>query len=237
MNRWPAAVLFDFDGVIVNSEPLHFLAFHEVLAQEKIELTEGEYYAELIGFDDRGAFQHIFKKHDRELDPRTFLRVMTMKSKAMMDQIHRRTYKALPGVEEFVRGLWRSVPLAICSGALREEIEVMLEGVSLRDCFSVIISAEDVTVGKPDPQGYLMALEQLGAKAGRILKPKDALIVEDAPKVIQRAKQVGFSTLAVATSYPIEKLSDADHVVKSLEPAVVAKAVPQLKLGPNGLLR
>ena len=57
---WPGAVLFDFDGVIVNSEPLHFLAFHEVLAHEKIELTESEYYREMIGFDDKGAFRHIF---------------------------------------------------------------------------------------------------------------------------------------------------------------------------------
>src|SRR2546421_10077334 len=74
-NRWPRAVLFDFDGVIVNSEPLHFLAFHEILAAEKIELSEREYYQDMIGFDDRGAFQHIFAARGRELDPRTLLRV------------------------------------------------------------------------------------------------------------------------------------------------------------------
>src|SRR4051812_36432321 len=132
MSRWPHAVLFDFDGVLVNSEPLHYLAFHEVLSAEKIELSEPEYYQEMIGFDDAGAFRHIFAARSRELDPKTFLRVMTRKSEAMMELIRRRKFEALPGVEEFVRSLWRHCPLGICSGALREEIEAMLEGVALR---------------------------------------------------------------------------------------------------------
>src|ERR1700730_1073397 len=185
MSSWPGAVLFDFDGVIVNSEPLHFHAFNEVLHAEGIELTEEEYYTELIGFDDKGAFKHVFEKHKKTLDPKTFLRVMTRKSEAMMELIQNRQYHALPGVEEFVRGLWRHYPLAICSGALREEIEAMLEGISLRDCFPIIVAAEDVTVGKPDPQGYLLTLKLLGEKAGRALRPEESLIVEDAPTVIR----------------------------------------------------
>jgi beta-phosphoglucomutase len=229
MSRWPHAVLFDFDGVIVNSEPLHFLAFHEILAAEKIELIESEYYQELIGFDDRGAFEHVFHRHGRELDPKTFLRVMTRKSEVMMDLIRRRKLEALPGAEEFIRSLWRHCPLAICSGALREEIEVMLEGVSLRDCFGVIIAAEDVDVGKPDPRGYVMAMKQLAERHDTELKPKDCLIVEDAPKVIQRVKQTGFVTLGVASSTSLEKLDDADYAVRSLETDEVKKAVPALK--------
>ena len=94
---WPRAVLFDFDGVIVNSEPLHFYAFHEVLKAEHVEITEDEYYRELIGFDDRGAFKHIFEKRGKPLDPKTFLRVMTAKSERMMDLIQARRYHALPG--------------------------------------------------------------------------------------------------------------------------------------------
>jgi HAD superfamily hydrolase (TIGR01509 family) len=226
---WPHAVLFDFDGVIVNSEPLHFLAFHEVLAAEKIELTEAEYYQEMIGFDDRGAFKHLFALRGRPLDPKTFLRVMTRKSEVMMDLIRRRKLEALPGAEEFVRGLWRHCPLGICSGALREEIEAMLEGVALRDCFTTIVAAEDVEVGKPDPSGYLLAAKLMSDKAKRPLKPADCLIVEDAPTVIRRVKEKGFPTLAVATSYPVEKLSDADYAVKSLRPADVTAAVPALR--------
>ena len=230
MSPWPGAVLFDFDGVIVNSEPLHFWAFHEVLRSEGIDLSEEEYYRELIGFDDKGAFKHIFEKHGRPLDPKTFLRVMTLKSEKMMELIEARKYHALPGVEEFVRALWWHYPLAICSGALREEIEAMLEGIALRDCFKVIVAAEDVTVGKPDPSGYLMCAQRLGQKVKKDLKPADCLIVEDAPTVIKSVRGVGFPVLAVATSYPPEKLAHANYVVKDLKPATVGAAIPELKL-------
>jgi len=232
MSSWPGAVLFDFDGVIVNSEPLHFWAFHEVLKGEGIEITESEYYNELIGFDDKGAFKHVFEKRGKALDPKTFLRIMTVKSEKMMDLIRARKYSALPGVEEFVRGLWWHYPLAICSGALREEIEAMLEGIGLRDCFKVIVAAEDVPVGKPDPSGYLMCAEQLGKKVKKILRPEDCLIIEDAPSVIKTTREKGFPVLAVATSYPPEKLAEASHVVKDLKPATVSAVLPGLKMSP-----
>jgi HAD superfamily hydrolase (TIGR01509 family) len=230
MSHWPAAVLFDFDGVIVNSEPLHFRAFREVLSQEQIDLSEQEYYADLIGFDDRGAFRHVFQKHDKTLEPKTLLRVMTRKSEVMMEQIHKEHYHALPGVEEFVRGLWRNYPLAICSGALREEIEVMLEGLTLRDCFKAIVAAEDVTQGKPDPQGYMLAVQQLSEQISKPIRPQDCLIVEDAPMVIHSVKAVGFKTIGVATSYFPDKLKEADWVVKTLNPDEVLARIPELRL-------
>jgi beta-phosphoglucomutase len=230
MPSWPHAVLFDFDGVLCNSEPLHFFAFQEVLAAEKLQLTEADYYNEMIGFDDRGAFKHLFSLRGRELDPKTFLRVMTRKNEVMMDLIRRRRFQPLDGVEEFVRGLWRHCPLGICTGALREEVEAMLEGLSLRDCFQVIVAAEDVEVGKPDPRGYVLAAKLLAEKhAKRSLKPQDCLIVEDAPTVVRAVKAIGFPTLAVANSYPVEKLADADYVVKNLTPEEVRKNVPPLK--------
>jgi HAD superfamily hydrolase (TIGR01509 family) len=223
-------VLCDFDGVIVNSEPLHFQAFADVAAEEKIELSEHEYYTELIGFDDKGAWKHLFAARQRRLDPKTFLRVMTRKSEVMRNLIERRQYRALPGAEEFVRGLWRNYPLAICSGALREEIETMLEGVSLRDCFGVIVAAEDVTVGKPDPSGYLLSARLVGEKIKREIEPEDCLIVEDAPKVIASVRQAGFKVLGVTSTHSVEKLSDADAnwVVESLQPEEVSRQIPEL---------
>ena len=224
------AVFFDFDGVIVNSEPLHYLAFHEVLKHENIELSEQEYYREMIGFDDKGAFKHIYQMRGIELEPKVLLRLLTHKSEAMMEMIQARRYGALPGAAEFVRSRWRDYPLGICSGALREEIEVMLEGVALRDCFRAIVSAEDVTVGKPDPQGYLLLMKQVSEKLGKELKPAECLIVEDAPTVIHRVKKAGFATLGVASTYPVEKLAEATWAVPSLEPKEVKKKVPGLKM-------
>lgn len=230
MADWPLAVLLDFDGVIVNSEPLHFYAFHQILGAEKIELSEEEYYRELIGFDDRGALRHVFARRNMPLEPKDLLRLMAHKGRVMMELIEKRKYHCLPGVEEFVRGLWRHYPLAICSGALREEIEAMLEGVSLRDCFSVIVAAEDVSAGKPDPQGYFLCAKLLSEKWKLPLAPADCLVVEDAPSVISAVKAVGFPTLAVATSHALDQLAQADWRVKTLEPAGVKRLIPSLKL-------
>jgi beta-phosphoglucomutase-like phosphatase (HAD superfamily) len=119
--------------------------------------------------------------------------------------------------------------LGICSGALREEIEAMLEGVSLRDCFGVIVAAEDVTVGKPDPSGYLKTMHMLAQRSGTALKPADCLVIEDAPSVCRSVRKVGFPVLAVASSYPIEQLTDADWAVRTLDTAAVHAKIPQLK--------
>jgi len=230
MPNWPQAVIFDFDGVIVNSEPLHFYAFQKVLQHEKIDLSEEEYYRELLGFDDRGAIKFVYAKRKLTLEPKTLLRLITRKSEVVMELIEDHPPQALPGVEEFVRGLWRHYPLAICSGALREEIEAMLEGVRLRDCFSFITAAEDVTVGKPDPSGYLQTMKLLGDKMKKPLKPAHCLIVEDAPSVMKTVTAVGFPVLGVATAHPLEKLVDATWRVKTLAITDVQKQIPHLKL-------
>jgi beta-phosphoglucomutase len=231
MTDWPLAILFDFDGVIVNSEPLHLFAFQKVLEAEHISLSDEEYYRELIGFDDRGAFRHLYEKRQINIEPKDLSRLMTRKSEMVMELIEDKKYHALPGVEEFVRGLWRHYPLAICSGALREEIEAMLEGIALRDCFATIVAAEDVAVGKPDPRGYVMCMRQVSQITGVALKPENCLVVEDAPSVIRTVKAAGFSTLGVATSHDIEKLAEANWRVKTLNSAEVSKKIPNLKIG------
>jgi beta-phosphoglucomutase len=231
MSDWPGAVLFDFDGVIVNSEPLHFLALHQTMQEQGIDdLTEDEYYTELLGLNDRDAVRTLLARRNRPSEPRTLLALVARKSRAMMELIEQRKVHALPGVEALVRGLWRNYPLAICSGALREEIDAMLIGVALRDCFDVIIAAEDVINGKPDPEGYLLAMAQLAERHHRKLRPADCLIIEDAPTVIGPMRRAGFKVLGLASSYPPERLADADYVVRSLRPQEVLEKVPGLKI-------
>ena len=106
----------------------------------------------------------------------------------------------------------------------------MLEGVSLRDCFKVIIAAEDVTLGKPNPQGYRLAAQKISEKIGRELKPAECLVVEDAPTVIRSVTRAGFPTLAVATTYSLDRLADATYTVQTLNPAEVKKKIPSLKM-------
>lgn len=227
MDRWPAAVIFDFDGVLVNSEPLHFYAFHQVLQKEKIEVTEAEYYQELLGMNDRDSFKLIFQKRSQPLEPGVLLRLLAHKNEAMMDLIYRRQIRPLPGVEQFVRSLWRRCPLAICSGARTEEIDATLTGLALRDCFTVVVGADDFPSGKPDPRIYHHTLRLLQARSPHALTPQTCLVVEDSPAVIQRLKPEGFPVLAVTNSRPADTLAAADWVVHDLEPATVSAFVPQ----------
>jgi beta-phosphoglucomutase len=230
MSTWPAAVLFDFDGVIVNSEPVHFQAFAKLLSEEKIPLAEPEYYAELIGFDDRGAIRHMLAKHNRPFDDAVVESFKARKFRLMKDLLSRGDVPALPGVKSFVTALAKNYPLAICSGAVKPEIEMMLGGIGLREYFKVIVAADDVAIGKPDPMGYLLTTRLIGQTIGRKLTPKDVLIIEDAPIVVESVRREGFPVLAVTTSYPAEALSAANWVVNSLEPKDVAQRIPDLNL-------
>jgi beta-phosphoglucomutase len=227
---WPLAILFDFDGVIVNSEPLHCRAFQQVLSEQGISLSDEDYYREMIGFDDRGGFHYLFTKHSRPIDAGALARLIDRKAGLLVDFIARGEYEAMPGAVPLVKALAEHYPLAICSGALRQEIESMLAGVGLRECFRTIVAAEDVAVGKPDPQGYKMTAGQIGQLSQQQVRPADCLVIEDAPSVIRSVKSAGFRTLGVATSYPLEQLSEADWAVPSLEPAVVRRVLPQLRL-------
>ncbi len=228
MKPWPAAILFDFDGVIVDSEPLHLRGFQQVLAGEGIALSEEQYFADLIGFDDRGAFAQVFRLHGRRLEPAAAHRLEAAKADAVQGMIDRGDFAPLPGVDALIRGLAAHYPLAICSGALRAEIERMLDGIGLRAFFPVIVAAEDVDVGKPDPSGYLLAARQLSAHAGAPLSPADCLVVEDAPTVIRSVRAAGFRAVGVATSYPLSALSEANYALPNLTPDVVRAAIPQL---------
>lgn len=222
------AILFDFDGVLVNSEMIHFRAFQRVGKDAGIEITEDQYFNEAIGFDDRGAWKQIARAHNITLTPATLLQLMAYKSQVMRELLEAKSYSAITGVPALVRSLWRNYPLAIVSGALREEIEVMLEGIGLRDCFRVIIAAEDVSQGKPDPEGYLNACEELSRLVGKAIKPANALIFEDAPRVIEQARLAGFQTVGVPTAYGHDELK-ADYATRSMQIEDVKKAVPGLK--------
>ena len=232
MSTWPAAVLFDFDGVIVNSEPVHFHAFQKLLRDEGISLGEQEYYAELIGFDDRGAIRHMLAKHGRTFDDPIVESLKARKFKLMQELLSTGAVPALPGAQALVRALAERYPLAICSGAVKPEIEIMLAGVGLRDCFQIIVAADDVPIGKPDPMGYLLTTKLIGEVIGRTLLPRDVMIVEDAPIVVESVRREGFPVLAVTTTYPADALvnANANWVVDSLEPAEVSKRIPELKL-------
>ena len=154
------ALIFDFDGVIANTEPLHYAGLHQTLKEIGIELTEAEYYADYLGYDDRGCILAALAANHRPADAAVVGRLMKRKAEAYLESV-RHHQVIFPGVPKFVHEAAHAYPLAIASGALRHEIEYILDTAGLRPAFLHITSAEDVTRGKPDPQPFLLALKAL----------------------------------------------------------------------------
>jgi HAD superfamily hydrolase (TIGR01509 family) len=210
------AIIFDFDGVIADTEPLHFAGFRQTLADIGINLTQSDYYANYLGYDDRGCFITALAAHQRPADPSTLAQLMQRKSQAYLESVNNHLV-IFPGVREFVRDAAATYPLAIASGALRHEIEVILEQAGLRKEFLHIISAEDVTRGKPDPQPFLQALDTLNRQClDQPITAGSCLVIEDSIPGIRSARTAGMKVLAVANTHTIQDLYEAHAVAQSL---------------------
>ena len=129
---------------------------------------------------------------------------MAAKNARVLEQVRSGPVTALPGAAELIQSLHAKCPVAICSGALRNEIEAMLDAIGWREAFEVIVAGGEVAVGKPDPMGYVETLRRLNALHGAAWTPADCLVVEDAPKVAVNAERVGFAVLGVTTSHARE---------------------------------
>lgn len=212
------AVIFDFNGVIVDDEPLHLELFRRVLGEEGISLSDEDYHAKYLGYDDRGCFTAALADAGRaELanDAAVIAELIERKAGYYRQTIEER-FLLFPGAVELVQTLAAKFPLAIASGALREEIEIVLRRGGIRECFQHIIASEDVSACKPDPEGYVMALAALNASRNEPLSPRECLVIEDSIAGIEAAKQAGMWCLAVTNSYPAEKLTHADWIVATL---------------------
>ncbi|SHE68424.1 haloacid dehalogenase superfamily, subfamily IA, variant 3 with third motif having DD or ED [Desulfacinum infernum DSM 9756] len=214
------AVIFDFDGVVVDSEPLHYKAFMETLAPFHLQHDYDVYVERYIGFDDRDAFRAIFEDAGRPLPADLFERLIYEKQGAFK-RIVSKELRPFPGVHRLVQELVREeVPLAIASGSAREEILLMLDVLGLKQSFPVIVTADDVARSKPDPESYILAVRLLRDRGylPNIASgpPEGCLVIEDTPTGIEAAKAAGLFVVAVAHSFPVEALGPADRAVPAL---------------------
>jgi beta-phosphoglucomutase len=210
------AVIFDFNGIIVDDEPIHFRLFQKVLGEEGIVLTEEAYYARYLGFDDRGAFTTAFRESQRLLDEAKLDELIARKAVYYQNAI-RSQVAIFPGVVNLVAALADNVPLAVASGALRHEIKTILATAGLLDRFRAIVSAEDVERGKPEPDIFLKALAALNDESEEPLQPANCVVIEDSKEGVRGARRAGMKCLAVTNSHPPELLGEANVIVKSLE--------------------
>jgi len=221
------AIIFDFDGVVADNEPIHCAMFQRVLGELGIFLSEEEYYAEYLGYDDKGCFAAALSAKGRPAPQTLIDELVARKAAVYLDYI--RTHLVIfPGVHDFVREAAKQYRLAIASGALRHEIEFILEQAGIRKEFEHITSAEDVSRGKPNPDPFLHALASLNRKArsAPLLDAGDCLVVEDSIPGVQAAHRAGMKVLAVTNTHPAEDLREADAVrtsLKEVDPSKLAR--------------
>ncbi len=223
-------IIFDFDGVIANSEPAHLAMFQRALGEIGIFLPRDEYIARYLGCDDRACFQAILADRGRAAGPDEIESLVRHKARALSESI-RQGVVIYPGVRELVRDAATRCRLAVASGARRQEIESVLEHGDLLKDFEHITSAEDVRRGKPDPETPLHALHSLNCLSPPGTEPleaADCLVIEDSLAGIQAAQAAGMKVLAVATTHRLVELDHADWAVHSLRGLTVSALASRL---------
>lgn len=206
-------VVFDFDGVLADSEPLHYRALRETLRFAGITLGEREYYATYVAYDDRTSIRLALEQHGQPYDA---ARVdAAARRKAVIFDELLKTIPFFPGAPALVASLARDLPVAIASGARREEIEKILENGGLRGHFRAIVGADDCDRTKPDPEPYQRAVALLAGDTPG-LEPGECVAFEDTVAGIASARAAGLKVVGVASTYPAEKLGAAHHVVPAI---------------------
>jgi beta-phosphoglucomutase len=210
------AIIFDFDGVIVNSEHLIFKLTQQMAGQEGWIVSEDEYFRDYLALDDRGIIEHLYQSHGRLVNAQRRDELIEWKFRAYQEII-RNGLPPMPGAVEFVKKAAADFPLAIASGSLRVEIEHLLSKLGLRESFPVLATADDCARSKPDPEVYLRALERLGqlpSLRSQPLRAAECLAIEDAPLGVVAAQKAGMKCLALAHSRPLEDLRHAEWVFR-----------------------
>jgi beta-phosphoglucomutase len=207
-------LVLDFDGVVVDSEPVHLRASQAVLAGRGIELPADDYYGRYVGLDDATMFARIGEDCGCPLEP-WLDEILREKSDRVASWTSQGT-AFFPGVPEHIRELARTAPIAIASGAVRPEIERALDEARLTDVVRVIVAAGDTPRGKPYADPYRRAVALLGQQKGCLLDPARVVAVEDTLRGLQSAATAGLRTIAVTTTFPAGVMHRADLVVRSL---------------------
>jgi HAD superfamily hydrolase (TIGR01509 family) len=209
------AIVFDFDGVIANSEPLHFVAFRDILAEEGLTLSERDYYASYLGYDDVQAFRAIAGHSGRSWGARAIGELVSRKARrlALLEQDRSILF---PGAADAIRRAAAAMPVAIASGARRDEILRVLAREDLGRCFTAVVAAEDTPASKPAPDPYLRALSLLGPALGGDPDARECVAIEDSRWGLESARLAGLKTVGVTHTYPASELTSADLVIPSM---------------------
>lgn len=214
------AILFDFNGVIINDESIHEALINELLLAENLRPKKGEFWQICLGRSDRACIAELFALRGRFLTEEALSALIARKAIAYQERLA--NLNKLPifiGVEDLIYKLrGAQLKLAVVSGALRSEVELVLNRANMAQYFSAIVAGDDITTSKPEPEGYLLAVERLNQHYPDLnLTPRDCLAIEDTPAGIQAAQRAGIQVVGIANTYPFHMLQrQADWTVDDL---------------------
>lgn len=206
-------MIFDFNGVLVDDEPLHFKAFQKVLEKNGLKLSWKEYYESYLAYDDKDFFLNYFQNQNQSLEPKTIASLIQSKSQEYFSMVGEKP-PVIHSSINFLKQLPPEIFLAIASGAAQKEIDFILKQIGILKRFSTIIAAEDVINGKPHPEGFQKALSGL-QNYQPDLKPSEVVGIEDSYRGIPSVKAAGMKCIAIATTYSADRLCEADLIIDS----------------------
>jgi beta-phosphoglucomutase-like phosphatase (HAD superfamily) len=199
------ATLFDFNGVLVDDEHVHLEAFRDVLRPLGVTVSERDYVERYLGYDDVGAFRAILADAGLTFDAARIRALVAAKKPAYRARVET-GLRVFEGAAECVRRRARLGPVAIVSGALEDEIRYAMDRMDIAGDVAFVVPAERCARCKPDPEGYLVAIESL---APRGIARASIVAIEDSIAGVQAAKSAGIRCVAVAHSYPEADLARA----------------------------
>ena len=221
------AIVFDFDGVIADSEYLHLRAYQQVLAPEGISISTEEYFERYLGYDDVGVFTALLKDKGVPLDDGRMKALVERKGERY-ESLAAAGDMLFPGAADFIRRAAAAVPIAIASGALTHEIEEVLERAGLLPLFPVIVGADQTIRSKPDPEPYQTAFARLRTLTEQDLVPWRSVAIEDSKWGLVSARGADLRCVAVTNTYTAAELRpDAELVVAGLQ-ALTLEALDSL---------
>jgi beta-phosphoglucomutase len=209
------AIIFDFDGVIANSEPLHLRAFQRALDEDGLALSADDYYARYLGYDDVGLLEQLARDRGLAWNARHVTALVARKGVKLQELLHAGAV-LFPGAADFIRRSADAVPVAIASGALKHEILEIVGSAGLADVFTTIVAAGDTPESKPSPAPYRLAFTRLRELSGLPLDPGRTVAIEDSRWGLASARGAGLRCVGVTSSYPAHELRGAELAVGGL---------------------
>jgi beta-phosphoglucomutase len=214
--KWLQAIIFDFDGVIADSERLHLRSYQDILAPEGVSISNEDYLNKYLGYDDVGVFKAVGRDYGIPMDEHRVSELITKKGQRY-ESLAAAGEMLFPGAADFIRTAAASVPIAIASGALTHEIEEVLDRSGLLPLFPVIVGADQTERSKPHPDPYRTAFERLRAHSGRDLIAWRSVAIEDSRWGLVSARGADLRCVAVTNTYSEAELrADAELVVAGL---------------------